>query len=136
HLPAAVPARRPMRHAGALAAHGTFLDLIGSEECHGLLGAAGPMPRADQATRRVGAAQVPRAVHLPIHRAHRLMRRAHRLAAARAFSNLVHADRLVGTALTVLEARRTQTPASLRRIRATLLRVPVAHHPTAAAAGR
>src|SRR5438552_53774 len=136
HLPAAVPARRSMLRAGTLAAHGTLLHLIGREECHCLLGAARPMPRAHQAPRLVGAAQVPRAVHLPIHRAHRLMRRAHRLAAARAFSNLVHADRLVGAALTVLEARRTQTPASLRRIRATLLRVPVAYTPAAAAAGR
>src|SRR2546422_750645 len=57
-------------------------------------------------------------------------------AAAPHFITPVHPHRLVGTALTVLEARRTQPPASLRRIRATLLRVPVAHHPTAAAAGR
>src|SRR5882762_440857 len=64
------------------------------------------------------------------------MRRSHRLAAARALSNLVHAHRLVGAALAVLEARRAQTSASLRRIRAALLRVSIADNPAATAAGR
>src|SRR3989442_1052347 len=62
------------------------------------------------------------------------MRVAYRPAAARAFSDLVHAHRLVRAALTVLEARRAQAPASLRRIRPALLRMPVAHDPAAAAA--
>src|SRR6266849_9721597 len=61
---------------------------------------------------------------------------AYRPAAARAFNDLVHADWLVRAALTVLEARRAQAPASLRRIRPALLRVPVAHDPAAAAARR
>src|SRR2546425_8149085 len=64
------------------------------------------------------------------------MRGAYRPAAARAFNDLVHADWLVRAALTVLEARRAQAPASLRRIRPALLRVPVAHYPAAAAARR
>src|SRR5437870_11408057 len=64
------------------------------------------------------------------------MRRADRLAAARALRHLVRAHRLVGAALTILEARRTETPASLRRIRDALLGVPVAHDPAAAAARR
>src|SRR4029077_15079729 len=64
------------------------------------------------------------------------MRAAHRPAAARAFSDLVHADWLVGAALTVFEARSAQAPASLRRIRATLFRMSVADHPAAAAARR
>src|SRR5439155_1250756 len=73
---------------------------------------------------------------LAIDHAHGLMRRADRLAAARALRHLVRAHRLVGAALTILEARRTETPASLRRIRDALLGVPVAHDPAAAAARR
>src|SRR5713101_2956521 len=64
------------------------------------------------------------------------MRRADRLAAARAFGHLVHAHRLAGPALTVAEARRAQTTAPLRRLRVALFGVPVAHDPAAAAAGR
>src|SRR5713101_4914725 len=64
------------------------------------------------------------------------MRRADRLAAARALRHLVHAHRLVGPALAVPQARRAQTAASLRRVRVALLRVPVADHPAAAAARR
>src|SRR4029077_8887092 len=64
------------------------------------------------------------------------MRAAYRPPAARAFRDLVHADGLVCAALTVLEARRAQAPTSLRRIRPTLLRVPVAHDPAAVASGR
>src|SRR6266571_6414926 len=73
-------------------------------------------------------------MHLSVHDAHRLMRRADRLAAARALRHLVHAHRLVGPALTVLEARRAQPAAALRRLRMALLRVPVADEPAAAAA--
>src|SRR2546427_9329577 len=62
------------------------------------------------------------------------MRRADRLAAARALRHLVHAHRLVGPALTVPQARRAQTTASLRRLRVAPLRVPVADDPAAAAA--
>src|SRR5216117_2716122 len=115
-----------MQRASVLAAHGTFLDLIGREDCHCLLGAGGPVPSADQAPRLVGAAQMLRAVHLSIHGAQRLMRRADRLAAARALRHLVHAHRLVGPTLAVLEARRAKAPASLRCLGMALLRVPVA----------
>src|SRR5438876_257506 len=125
-----------MQRAGVLAAHGTFLDLIGREYRHRLERAAGPVPSADQAPRLVGAAQMLRAVHLSIHGAHCLMRRADRLAAARALRHLVHTHRLVGPALTVPEARRAQTAASLRRFRMALLRMPVADDATAAAARR
>src|SRR2546422_5084141 len=110
--------------------------LIRREDRHRLLGARGPVLPADQATRRVGAAQMRRAVDLPIDDAHGLMCRADRLAAARALRHLVHAHRLVGSALTVPQARRAQTAASLRRVRAALLGVPVADDPPAAAAGR
>src|SRR2546423_14874032 len=77
-----------------------------------------------------------RAVHLPIHRAHCLMRRAHRLAAARAWRNLVHAHGLVGSALTVPNARGAQAAAPLRGVGMAALRVPVADVPPAAAARR
>src|SRR5439155_1727119 len=77
-----------------------------------------------------------RAVRLAIHGAYRLMRRADGLAAAGTLRHLVHAHRLVGAALTVLQARRTQAAASLRRRRVALLRVPVAHDPAAVAARR
>src|SRR5207245_5954070 len=77
-----------------------------------------------------------RAVHLPIYGAHGLMRRADRVAAARALRHLIHAHRLVGSALTVPQALRAQTAASLGRIRVALLRMPVADDPPAAAAGR
>src|SRR3989475_7556408 len=113
-----------------------IFDLVRCEQCHCLLDTAGPVPSADEAPRRIGAAQMPRAVDLPIDHAHGLMRRADRLAAARALCHFVRAHRLVGAALTILEARRTETPASLRRIRAALLGVPVAHDPAAAAARR
>src|SRR5881397_2198391 len=125
-----------MQRASVLAAHGTFLDLIGREDCHCLLGAGGPVPSADQAPRLVGAAQMLRAVHLPIHVAHCLMRRADRLAAARALRHLVHAHRLVGPTLTVPQARRAQAAAAPRRVRAALLGMPVADDPPAAAARR
>src|SRR5437870_10120651 len=64
------------------------------------------------------------------------MRRADRVAAARALRHLIHAHRLVGSALTVPQALRAQTAASLGRIRVALLRMPVADDPPAAAAGR
>src|SRR2546430_6483183 len=54
------------------------------------------------------------------------MRRADRVAAARALRHLIHAHRLVGSALTVPQALRAQTAASLGRIRVALLRMPVA----------
>src|SRR3989449_2420464 len=77
-----------------------------------------------------------RAVHLSIHGAQRLMRRADRLAAARALRHLVHAHRFVGPALTVPQARGAQPAASLRRLCVALLRVPVADDAAAAAARR
>src|SRR5256886_13304928 len=70
------------------------------------------------------------------HGAHRLMRRADRLAAARALRHLVHAHRFVGPALTVPQARGAQPAASLRRLCVALLRVPVADDAAAAAARR
>src|SRR5258708_13724106 len=124
-----------MPGARVFAAHRAWLDLIGGEEGHCLLHTAGPVSRAHQAPRRVGAAQMLRAMHLSVHHAHCPVRRAYRPAAARAFRDLIHADRLVRAALAVLEARRAQTPASLRRIRPALLRVPVAHDTAPAAAG-
>src|SRR6266545_2904465 len=111
-------------------------DLVGREDRRRLQVATGPVLSADQAPRRVGAAQMRGAVNLPVHHAHRLMRRADRLAAARALRHFVHAHRLVGPALTVPQARRAQTAAALRRLRVALLRVAVADDPAAAAAGR
>src|SRR2546427_5719242 len=126
------------RVAGAddLAARGAGPDFIGREDRRGLQIATGPAFPADQASRRVGAAQMRRAVDLPIDDAHGLMRRADRLAAARALRHLVHAHRLAGAALTGQQARRAQTAAAFRRIRVALLGVTVADDPPAAAAGR
>src|SRR3989442_4075507 len=126
------------RVAGAdgLAARSARPDLIGREDRRGLQIATRPVFSADQASRRVGAAQMRRAVDLPIDDAHGLMRRADRLAAARALRHLVHAHRLVGAALAVPQARRAQTAAAFRRIRVALLGVAVADDPPAAAAGR
>src|SRR3989442_881863 len=87
-------------------------DLIGREQCRRLLGAGGPVFPADQAARIVGAAQMLRAVDLLIYRAHGLMRRADRLAAAGALRHLVHAHRLVGPAPAVPQAPRAPTTAS------------------------
>src|SRR3989442_6161414 len=64
------------------------------------------------------------------------MRRADRVAAARALRHLIHAHRLVGSALTVPQALCTQTAASLGRIRVALLRVPVADDSPAASPRR
>src|SRR5437867_11627558 len=64
------------------------------------------------------------------------MRRADRLAAARALRHLVHAHRLVGPTLTVPQARRAQSAAAPRRVRAALLGMAVADDPPAAAARR
>src|SRR6266571_2439575 len=110
-----------MQRAGVLAAHRTFLDLIGREYRHRLERAAGAVPPAHQAPRPVGSAQ---------------MLRADRLAAARALRHLVHAHRFVGPALTVPQARGAQPAASLRRLCVALLRVPVADDAAAAAARR
>src|SRR3989441_2667026 len=125
------------RVAGAdgLAARSARPDLIGREDRRGLQIATRPVFSADQASRRVGAAQMRRAVDLLIDDAHGLMRRADRLAAARALRHLVHAHRLVGAALTVPQARRAQTAAAFRRIRVALLGVAIADDPPAAAAG-
>src|SRR6266853_5315434 len=86
-----------------------------------LLRAGRPMLPADQAPRRVGTAQVRRAVHLSIHGAHGAMRRADQLAAARALRHLVHTHPLPGPALTGAQARRAETTASLWRVRVALL---------------
>src|SRR2546427_1585100 len=125
------------RVAGAddLAARSARPDLIGREDRRRLQIATGPVFPADQASRRVGAAQMRRAVDLPIHDAHGLMRRADRLAAARALRHLVHTHRLVGAALTVPQARRAQTAAAFRRIRMALLGVAVSDEPPPAAPG-
>src|SRR3989442_7815161 len=125
------------RVAGAddLAARSARPDFIGREDRRGLQIATGPVFPADQASRRVGAAQMRRAVDLPIDDAHGLRRRADRLAAVRALRPLVHAHRLVGAALTVPQAHRAQTAAAFRRIRVALLGVAVADDPPAAAAG-
>src|SRR2546427_5844761 len=64
------------------------------------------------------------------------MRRADRLAAARALRHLVHAHGLVGPTITVPQARRAQAAAAPRRVRAALLGVAVADDPPAAPAGR
>src|SRR5437016_14642557 len=125
-----------MTLARAPCTDGTRADLIHREQRPRLVRAARPVPRAHEALRLVGAAQMRRAVRLAIHGAYRLMRRADGLAAAGTLRHLVHAHRLVGAALTVLQARRTQATASLRRRRVALLRVPVAHDPAAAAARR
>src|SRR5213075_2816660 len=74
-------------------------------------------------------------MHVPIHRAHGLMRRADGLGAARALRHLVHTHRLVGPAFAVAHARRTQPAAPLGRVGHALLRVPIADDPPAAAAG-
>src|SRR5256712_13041052 len=62
------------------------------------------------------------------------MRRADQLAAARALRRLVHTHPLPGPALTVAQARRAETTASLWRVRVALLGGPVADDPAAAAA--
>src|SRR5881394_304840 len=74
-------------------------------------------------------------MHVPIHHAYGLMRRADGLAAARALRHLVHTHRLVGPAFAVAHARRTQPAAPLGRVGHALLRVPIADDPPAAAAG-
>jgi len=129
-------ARRAMTLARAPCTDGTRADLIHREQRPRLVRAARPVPRAHEALRLVGAAQMRRAVRLAIHGAYRLMRRADGLAAAGTLRHLVHAHRLLGAALTVLQARRTQAAASLRRRRVALLCVPVAHDPAAVAARR
>src|SRR2546429_2814916 len=79
--------------------------------------------------------QVARAVHVAIHHAHGLMRRADGLAAARALRHLVHAHRLVGPPLAVAHARGAQPAAALGRVGPALLGVAIADEPPAAAAG-
>src|SRR6266513_2051582 len=129
-------ARRAMAFAHALAADGARPTLVRREQHPRLIRASPAVPRTHQPLRRVGAAQVRRAVHLPIHDADGLMRRADGLAAARALRDLVHAYRLVRAPLTVQQARRAQVTAALRRLRVAPLRVPVAHDPPAAGAWR
>src|SRR5438093_6686783 len=124
-----------MLRADVFAAHGTPCHLIRREDRRRLLGARHAVIPAHQAAGCVGAVQVARAVHVAIHHAHGLMRRADGLAAARALRHLVHAHRLVGPALAVAHARRTQPAAPLGRVGHALLRVPIADDPPAAAAG-
>src|SRR5258705_121823 len=77
---------------------------------------------------------MPRAVHLSIHHAHGLMRRADGLVAARARRHCVHAHALVRPALAVTDAGRTQPAAALGRVCPALLRMAIADDPPAAAA--
>src|SRR5260370_14456848 len=83
-----------------------------------------------------GAAQVRGAMDLIVQDAGGLVRRAHRLATARALGDLVHTHRLVGPPLTVAQAGRAQSAAASRRLRVALLRMPVADVPAAAATRR
>src|SRR5437879_1562639 len=124
-----------MLGASAFAADGTRLHFIRCEDRCRLLCAVGPVRPADQAPRCVGAVQVARAVDVPIHHAHGLMRRADGLAAARALRHLVEAHGLVGPALAVTHARGAQPAAALGRVGPALLRVAIADEPPAAAAG-
>src|SRR5437867_10042702 len=135
HLAAAIAARGAMLGTGVLAAHGTRLHLIRCEYRRRLLGAGSAVLPAHQAARCVGAVQVARAVHVPVHHAHGLMGRADRLAATRALRHLVDAHRLVGPALAVAHARGAQAAAALGRVRPALLGVAIADEPPAAAAG-
>src|SRR5947207_12186583 len=90
---------------------------------------------ADEAARTIGSAQVPGALNLFVHGTHGLVRGADRSAAARALHHLVHAHGLIRAPLTMAQTRRAQAAAPLGRVRSTLLRVTVAHHPAATAAG-
>src|SRR2546430_17596909 len=104
-------ARRAMALAHALSTDGTRPDLIRCEQRRRLVRARRPVPRAHEASRLVGAAQVGRAVHLSIHHAHGLMRRADRPAAARALRPPAPAPRLAGPAPPALQAGPAHTPA-------------------------
>src|SRR5258705_11422780 len=77
-----------------------------------------------------------RAVSLPIHRAHPLMRRANRLLAGGARRHFVHPDQLVAPALAMPQTGGAQTAASLGGVRTRLLGVAVADRPAAAGARR
>jgi len=135
HLAAAIHARAAMLRAGVLAAYGTCLHFIGRKDRGRLLCASSPVLAADQASRAVSAAQMPRAVHLSIHHAHGLMRRADGLVAAGARRHFIHAHRLVRSALAVADTRHAQPAAALGCVRPALLRMPVADDPPAAGAG-
>src|ERR1051325_9136937 len=136
HIRADVSACRAMQFARAPAADRTRRDLVGPEQPRRLLGTASAVPGAHQASRPVDPAQVERAVHLAIHRAHRLMGRAYRLTTARTRRDLVHAHRLVGSALAVSEARPAQPAPPLGARGVARLRLPLADLPAAAAARR
>src|SRR5207244_4760561 len=103
------------------------------EQHRRLLGAGGLVPPADQPPRRAGAAQMLRAMHLPVHGAAGLMGGADRLATAGALRRLVHTHPLVAAAFTAPQARRTQPALPLWGLRVTLLGVAVADDPRAAA---
>src|SRR2546429_9793268 len=99
-------ARRAMTLARAPCTDGTRADLIHREQRPRLVRAARPVPRAHEALRLVGAAQMRPAVRLAIHAAYRLMRRADGLAAAGTLRHLVHAHRPLGPPPPALQAAR------------------------------
>src|SRR5258705_13289452 len=75
-----------------------------------------------------------RAVSLPIHRAHPLMRRADRLLAGGAPRHFVHPDQLVAPTLATPQTGGAQAAASLGGVRTRLLSVAAADRPPTARA--
>src|SRR5437660_623801 len=124
-----------MQCTGGLAAHGAGAHLVRCEDRLRLCHTRRAVLFADKAARTVGSAQMPGALNLFVHGTHGLVRGADRSAAARALHHLVHAHGLVRAPLAMAQTRRAQSAAPLGRVRPTLLRMTVAHHPAATAAG-
>src|SRR5690349_20374144 len=120
--------------ADVLAARRARRDFIRREQRRCFVGAGARMLCAHQPSRRLGTAQMTRAMDLPIHCAHGLMGGTDRLAAARALLHLIHADRLIATALTPPHARRAEPAAAFRCFGTRLLSVLVADDAAAARA--
>src|SRR5712664_338191 len=127
-------ARALMRSTGGLAADGTGAHLVRGEDRVRLGHARRAVLFAHEAARTVSPAQVPGALNLFVHGTHSLVRGADRPAAARALRHLIHAHGLIRAPLTMAQTRRAQSAAPLGRVGPALLRMTVAHHPTATAA--
>jgi hypothetical protein len=120
--------------ADMLAARRARRDLIRREQRRCFVGAGACVLPAYQPPRRLGTAQMTRAMDLPINGAYGLMGSTDRLAAARALRHLIHAHRLIAAPLALPHTRRAEPAAAFRRVGTCLLGVLVADDAAAARA--
>src|SRR5690348_3331626 len=123
---------RGVAGADVLAARRARRDLIRREQRRCFVSAGACVLPAHQPPRRLGTAQMTRAIDLPIHGGYGLMGSTDRLAAARALLHLIQAHRFIAATLTLPNARRADPAAAFRCFGTGLFGVLVADDAAAA----